>query len=436
MCKCIYCNSDDLSVSDIISYALTGAKLTKRFVCYKHNKFTNDNYEKKAIANLDFIRSSLGLTERKGTEIKYKANMDIDGISIPNVWVSGKRSTIYEDKKRLFHAERNGQKVLIGNIDKLKQIKDVTENNIEILDMSNSKLNTTFSLKTLFASEEMLRTISKIAYEWYCYIYGISNFECEEYKGIVDCVLLEKPVENFVEICVDNWLDYAMGQFCYPGDNGLFAYEDIDGYKYVIFDFWGIVCYKIRISKSTTSNFQDTHMYHLFIYGIDGRKTETYFGTKGNSSFISLPAVDAIKVYETVFIQKLADLISTKTLSLERVKQEVDELEKTFQVYKKEPHDFTHLIDYENSNIINTINLILLLYTHKTEYSFENSFTQNLKNLYKAEDKIIITQEAKKKYIEYLLKLHEENKLLNCIDNGISFFKEIYDKKKISGNAI
>lgn len=178
---------------------------------------------------------------------------------------------------------------MIGNIDKLKQIKGVTENNIEILDMSNSKLNTTFSLKTLFASEEMLRTISKIAYEWYCYIYGINNFECEEYKDIVDCVLLEKPVENFVEICVDNGLDYALGQFCYPGDNGLFAYEDIDGYKYVIFDFRGIVCYKIRIGKSAASNFQDTLMYHLFIYGIDGRKTETYFGTIGNSSLFHYP---------------------------------------------------------------------------------------------------------------------------------------------------
>lgn len=96
MCKCIYCNSDDLSVSDIISYALTGAKLTKKFVCKKHNKFTNDNYEKTTIANLDFIRSSLGLAERKGAEIKYKANVDIDGMFIPNVWVSGNK-----DKKRL-----------------------------------------------------------------------------------------------------------------------------------------------------------------------------------------------------------------------------------------------------------------------------------------------------------------------------------------------
>lgn len=91
--------------------------------------------------------------------------MDIDGISIPNVCVNRKRSSIYDDKKRLFHAEHNGQKVLIGNIDKLKQIKGVTENNIEILDMSNSKLKTTFSLKTLFASEEMLRTVSKFHYQ-------------------------------------------------------------------------------------------------------------------------------------------------------------------------------------------------------------------------------------------------------------------------------
>ena len=188
-------------------------------------------------------------------------------------------------------------------------------------------------------------------------------------------------------------------------------------------------CFSSHIYSSFIWKYLLGKLSHLFIYGIDGRKTETYFGTIGNSSFISLPAVDAIKVYKTVFIQKLADLISTKTLSLERVKQEVDELEKTFQVYKKEPHDFAHLIDYENSNIINTINLILLLYTYKAEYSFENSFTQNLKNLYKTEDKIIITQEAKKKYIEYLLKLHEENKLLNCIDNGFSFFREIYDKK-------
>lgn len=45
--KCIYCNSEvELTSSDIITYAITGAKLTKSFVCKTHNAFTNDNYEK------------------------------------------------------------------------------------------------------------------------------------------------------------------------------------------------------------------------------------------------------------------------------------------------------------------------------------------------------------------------------------------------------
>lgn len=116
-----------MSVSDIISYALTGAKLTKKSVCHKHNKFTNDNFEKIAIANLDFFRNSLGLSERKGGEIKYKADVIIDGVTIPNISVSGRQS-IFDDKKRLFSVEENGSKSLVGNIEKLKQKKVLLKN--------------------------------------------------------------------------------------------------------------------------------------------------------------------------------------------------------------------------------------------------------------------------------------------------------------------
>ena len=38
--KCIYCNSEaELTSSDIITYAITGAKLTKSFVCKPKMKF-------------------------------------------------------------------------------------------------------------------------------------------------------------------------------------------------------------------------------------------------------------------------------------------------------------------------------------------------------------------------------------------------------------
>ena len=73
MMKCIYCNSEtELTSSDIITYAVTGAKLTKSFVCKTHNAFTNDNYEKKFVSDLDFFRNHLGLTTRDGKPIQYK----------------------------------------------------------------------------------------------------------------------------------------------------------------------------------------------------------------------------------------------------------------------------------------------------------------------------------------------------------------------------
>ena len=74
--KCIYCNNEsDLTVSDIIPYALTGAKLKKRFVCNEHNSFTNDNYENQMIKQLDVFRNRLGLTERDGDPVRYKGEL-------------------------------------------------------------------------------------------------------------------------------------------------------------------------------------------------------------------------------------------------------------------------------------------------------------------------------------------------------------------------
>lgn len=60
--RCIYCNADNnLTTSDIITYAITGAKLTKSFVCKRHNAFTNDNYEKRFVSDLAFLETNWDL---------------------------------------------------------------------------------------------------------------------------------------------------------------------------------------------------------------------------------------------------------------------------------------------------------------------------------------------------------------------------------------
>jgi len=425
MCKCVYCNSDNITVSDIISYALTGAKLRKRFVCDEHNRFTNDNFESIAISNLDFFRSALGLKERKGDAIRYKANLTIDGITVPNVAVSGRKS-IYEDKKRLFPVEHDGKKVIIGNVDKLKQKKGVNVKDIKILDTKDVVVSINFSIDNLFASEEMLRTVAKITYEWYCYSNGINYFIPEKYQDIVDCILMKRPVTDFVEIVVDGNLDYALKDICYLGSHGFFEYTDINGYKYVIYNFWGIIYYKVRICKANDPNENLYNYYNLFLYEIDGEKRKTVFGTCGKSEFVSMQAQQAVKQFHKVFASKLEGLVKTTIMSLAKTKELVDALRKDFIIYKQPPYDFARLVDYENNERIVIIRLLSFLLEHEKDYNYGKSFNENMKELHDIDDTLVVPVEENKEYLRELLELHKSNKLTDFIKRGISYFDKIY----------
>lgn len=430
MCKCIYCNSEDLSISDIISYALTGAKLTKKSVCHKHNKFTNDNFEKIAIANFDFFRNSLGLSERKGGEIKYKADVTIDGITISNISVSGRKS-IYDDKKRLFSVEKDGKKSLLGNIEKLKQKQGVVEEQIEPLDMSNTVVSVTFSIEKLFASDEMLHTVAKIAYEWFCAVNGVNKFYSESYQEIVDSILMDKPIENVVEIVVDGNLDYALKDICHLGSNSLFEYVDVNGFCYVIYNFWGIIYYKIRICDTGIPNVEMCNCYNLYLYNLDGDKSQTVFGTMGKSQFISMPPKEAIKQFHKVYLDKLEMLEKTTVLSLRKTKMLVNELQKALFIYNQPPNDFAKFVDYEDNDRVITIKIILFLLEHENEYSFDKSFNENLRTLFGISDTLIVDVDENKTFVKYLLDLHEKDTLSSSIENGLALFNKIVLNEQI-----
>lgn len=424
MYKCIYCNSEDLTKSDIISYALTGAKLTRNFVCHEHNNFTNVNFEKEAIANLAFFRNALGLTERSGKLVKYTADVIVDGMTLHDAVLSG-RASIYDDKKRLFPVEIDGRKGLVGNIEKLKTIKGATEDKIHPVDMSGAYESFSFNMHELLASDAMLRTVAKISYEWYCYVNDINEFN-NEYKEIVDCILLKQPVLNFVEICVGNTTYDALSQMCTEGSHGLCSYDDSDGYRYVIFDFWGTVIYKTRICPLDKPNAKQEHLYNFYVYNIDGEKSETVFGVLGNAHIVSLPADKAVSQYGDYFREALSKLATTTILSLSKVKRLEDEVKKAFAKYK-ETNDFLCLTDYESPKRYTVLKLIVDLYNYKENYSFKISFNENLKNLYSISDKLVTSEEEKKQFLQYLYGLHNNGDLNILIEEALDFFDTIYD---------
>lgn len=100
----------DLTVSDIIPYALTGAKITRRFVCRKHNKETNEKFESNVIEKFAMFRNHLGLKTREGNTIKYRGNLIIsDNVKIKNAKLSDKTS-LYS-KQILTTTNGNGKRI-------------------------------------------------------------------------------------------------------------------------------------------------------------------------------------------------------------------------------------------------------------------------------------------------------------------------------------
>lgn len=423
MCRCIYCNStDNLTVSDIISCALTGAKLTRKFVCRQHNAFTNDNFEKAAIANLGFFRSALGLTERSGNEIKYKADVTIDGITIPGISVSG-RASIYEDKKRLFHVEQDGKKYLIGNIQKLGQKKGVDKANIEVLNVKDTLLSISFSVQELLTSQEMLHTVTKTAYEWYCYINDIYGYDGGKYQKIVDCILLNNPIEDVVEVVVDPQIIEIFNELCNLGSHGLFEYSDKDGCKYVIYDFWGVILYKIRIcTVEVSGNVKEKQIYH---YDIDGEKSQTTFFEVGTPHIPSLTPQEAIRQNHSYFVSKLEELLKTRVMTLRKLRALTDEIITALSKYKR-TKDIAQFVDYESPERVLTIFLLELLKAHEQEYDFSKTFNENLKKILGCTEIYVTDEDKKRAYLEEIKKLHNEDQLIAHIELDIAFFEKVY----------
>lgn len=297
---------------------------------------------------------------------------------------------------------------------------------IKQLDMRDVVVSITFSIEELFASDEMLHTVAKIAYEWFCAVNNINEFIPECYQVIVDSILMKRPIEDVVEIVVDGNLDYALKDICHLGSHGLFEYVDTNGGRYVIYNFWGIVYYKIRICNTGFPNTDVCNCYNLYLYNLDGDKSQTVFATMGKPHFISKPAREAVKQYHKVYSQKLEQLVKTTVLSLRKTKQLTDELQKALYRYKQPPHYFARFVDYEDNDRIMTIRIIFFLLEHENEYIFDQSYNENLKQLLGIDDTLIFDIEENKAYVQYLLELHEKGILSGNIENGLALFDRIF----------
>lgn len=376
--KCIYCNTEcDLTSSDIITYALTGAKLTKAFVCKKHNAFTNDNYEKQFVSDLDFFRNHLRLTTRDGNVIRYKADISVDGTEIQNVKLSN-RDSFFVPRDVIAGTEPSGKKVLIAPIEKLEKISNGKAIPIDISNVIVHKSVNSDSFIGFCA----VHSIAKMAYEWYCYINNIEEYK-EECRGIVNYIL-GNTEDGFVDIIIDGNYYGAIDMLSEIGTHSFFQYDDLDGNRYVVFDFWKTISYRIRICKSPEKKLPDEQAsyFKLFLYHIDGRKTQSVFGIvslDGNKKphlMTIRPQNITIDLWR-VFVERIDKIITTMVLSINSLKREVDKLSAKLKKYDLGDIDVAILLGFEDNDVLTTIEVINQLYVNRDKYDTQKSFNQN-----------------------------------------------------------
>ena len=429
--KCVYCNSEvELTSSDIITYAITGAKLTKSFVCKTHNAFTNDNYEKKFVADLDFFRNQLGLTTRDGKPIQYKADLSIAGTEIHNVKLSD-RESLYAPKDVVAGTDIEGNKILMAPMERLDKI---SKGKVASVNISDVIVHKTVGSND-FIGYHAIHSMAKMAYEWYCYINNIEEYK-EEYQEIVDYIL-GKTEQEVVDIIINGNYYWAIDHLSEIGTNSFFQYDDLDGYRYVVIDFWKTIAYRIRICKSPNDCLKKVRTLPviLYLYHIDGSKTQQVFGVvlleeNKQAYFETIRPQNITADIWRIFASRIGKIMSTMVLSIHILKREVKNLSTKLDKYDAGKIDVTVLLGFEENNIVTTIDILSQLYLNKGKYDMKKTFNQNLPAVLNLDsDTIGRTQEDKKKFVQLLVDKDKDNELSEYIRNGINFFNEIYENE-------
>lgn len=420
--KCIYCNNEsDLSVSDIIPAALTGAKLRKRFVCRYHNGFINDYYERKMISKLDFYRNLIGLTERDGDPVRFNARVEVDGYVVEEKTISDIASIL--DPKNPFRTEdESGHTVIIGETEQLLRIKGATKERIQPIDMGKVEVSRVDDLRELLISKEVLHAIAKIGYEWHCNRHGIESYDQGKYKDIVEYILTQESEGPLAELVISQFAYVLLDSHARTGSNMAFEYDDEDGFTYVIFSLFGVLMYKVRICCHGKAVLSTTNKNFADFYHVDGSIEGVEFVTMGLNTITSEePTVGLSRL--CMDIKQRFSKLGERDLSRAYIKNNIEKIKQLLPDYKKGKLTLTQLLDFESQDRVIPVYIIEWLYTHRSEYDANDTFRNNMFRIFQTNDRHVFTKEMKTEVIDRYIDLDQKNQFAEMLDEAIAFFE-------------
>ena len=267
MAKCIYCNSTDISESDIIPVSLTNAKITRKNVCrVKHNNEFGKTFESDVINKLTFLRDHLDITTKSKKYPETTVEVKVDDIILKKNIT--KNANVFGN--HLISSVDNNSKV--GPIEKINQLADSARlkgnqvGTVTEIDMNEKVIETHFPIDlTAFISESSKRLVAKMAYEWFCYVYNVEEY-LNEFTDIIDfiCGAQANTNEVLVTYVADARMYEIIKQHTMHGSHTFMAYES-DTSIDVLVSFFGICIYNVRVlNKPVQKKFNKNCFLHEF----------------------------------------------------------------------------------------------------------------------------------------------------------------------------
>lgn len=433
MKKCIYCNKFDyLNESHVIPDSLSNWKIRFYGVCsIEHNAGFSTAFESDVINKFEYIRNYLDIRNEKGSSkgTSFEAEYRIGEIIIKKKRLTHKRD-FYSGK--LIKGEKNGKLCLftsdINSVDK----KILEKYSFERIDLIKTRIEQIINFELdVFKSEKMLRLAAKIAYEWYCKENEI-YYKDEKYLDIINYILGKTSNDtNIVTIITNEELYKTIELNSALGGHHLGIYHDADRSIYVVFSFFGLVIYKIRIRR-TLIDFNKVQ--HILLKGAyyDGTKHEIKIITNTANNMTSESSEHGLAKIEPDLLNRLKRLCETQIVTLKNNKREVEQILEVLKL-KEDNLIFDELIGLMIPKRIFTVYILYNLGVNIDLYDYDISFQKNVERIISSESLIRLKESE---IYEYFKQRFEEDKLFNYIEAGANLFMQVYSIDGIKRNSV
>ncbi len=282
---------------------------------------------------------------------------------------------------------------------------------------------------SIYNSNEMLRMITKIGYEYYCRENNIYE-KRKEFQSIIDfiiCNRVDRPSYiGIIEVVTDRSLYENLNKNSIGGHT--FAIVTIqDGREYVIFSLFGIVIYKVWIKPKLlihNKSIKHINISTLLIISADGIKCLAKLLRNPLLDIPSKPPHVVTTEIQNISAKYFEEIMSTSFVSLRVQKRNMDYI---IQIANQVESDerFNKLIGYRDNKIIDGIIILKKLAESEKMLDFSKSLNANFEKIngsdtYRFDDSEIL---------KVLSNEYSSGNLIDLIKNGYNIFMEFYNQE-------